>query len=157
MLGNKRPTHAPAPSAPVSKPVDTIDTLIGQKTMVKGDIEFSGGLRVDGQVKGNIIARDESNSTLVLSELSEIEGNISVPHVIVNGTVKGNIMSSGHIELQPKSRIIGDVHYKAVEMQLGATINGGLVCDTTKSDAPLKSVVDNAPEAIEKYSGKSVG
>ena len=94
MLGNKKPTRwSRTQSVPMSKPVDTIDTLIGQKTMVKGDIEFSGGLRVDGQVKGNIIARDESNSTLVLSELSEIEGNISVPHVIVNGTVKGNIMS----------------------------------------------------------------
>jgi len=157
MLGNKKPIGGPTPSAPVSKPVDTIDTLIGQKTMVKGDIEFSGGLRVDGRVKGNIIARDESNSTLVLSELSEVEGNISVPHVIVNGTVKGSIMSSGRIELQPKSRIIGDVHYKAVEMQLGATINGSLVCDTTKSDAPLKSVVDNASESIDKFSGKSAG
>ena len=157
MLGNKRPADGPASSAPVSKPVDTIDTLIGQKTMVKGDIEFSGGLRVDGKVKGNIIARDETNSTLVLSELSEVEGNISVPHVIVNGTVKGSIMSSGHIELQPKSRIIGDVHYKAVEMQLGATINGSLVCDTTKPDAPLKSVADSAAESIERIPGKSVG
>jgi cytoskeletal protein CcmA (bactofilin family) len=157
MLGNKRPTDGPAPSAPVSKPVDTIDTLIGQKTMVKGDIEFSGGLRVDGKVKGNIIARDETNSTLVLSELSEVEGNISVPHVIVNGTVRGSIMSSGHIELQPKSRIIGDVHYKAVEMQLGATINGSLVCDTTKTDAPLKSVADSAAESVEKIPGKSAG
>jgi len=153
MLGNKKPGDPSAPPAPVSKPVDTIDTLIGQKTLFKGDVEFSGGLRVDGQVKGNIIARDESNSTLVLSESSEVEGNVSVPHVIVNGTVKGSITSSGHIELQPKSRIIGDVHYKGVEMQLGATINGNLVCDTTKSDVPLKSVVDNPPESVEKIPG----
>ncbi len=143
MLGNKKPT---SPSAPVSKPVDTIDTLIGKKTVFKGDVEFSGGLRVDGQVKGNIIARDETNSTLVVSELSEIEGNIDVPHVIVNGTVKGNIKSTAHIELQPNSRIVGDVQYKGVEMQLGASINGNLVCDTSRSEAPAASAAESAPE-----------
>lgn len=139
MLGNKKaPPHLP--SGPAAKPVDTIDTLIGQQTLFKGDIEFSGGLRVDGQVKGNIIATDESNSTLVLSELSEVEGNVSVPHVIINGVVKGNIRSSGRIELQSKSRITGDVHYRAVEMELGATINGNLVCDSAEQEPPLKSV-----------------
>ena len=102
MLGNKRP-GGPAAPEPVSKPVDTIDTLIGQRTLFKGDVEFSGGLRVDGKVNGNIIARDENNSTLVLSEMSEVEGNISVPHIIVNGSVRGNIKSTAHIELQPNS------------------------------------------------------
>jgi len=132
MLGNKKAGVTPTAS-PVSKPVDTIDTLIGQKTLFKGDLEFAGGLRVDGHIKGNVTARDESNSTLVLSELSEVEGNISVPHVIVNGTVKGNIKSSGRVELQAKSKVIGDVHYTAVEMELGATINGNLVCDPGNS------------------------
>lgn len=148
MLGNKKPGGPSAPTAPVSKPVDTIDTLIGQKTVFKGDVEFSGGLRVDGKVNGNIIARDENNSTLVLSEMSEVEGNISVPHVIVNGTVRGNIKSSAHIELQPNSRIVGDVHYKGVEMQLGATINGNLVCDTSKMDIP-----DNKDTGAPQESG----
>lgn len=154
MLGNKK---APPPSAstappPASggKPVDTIDTLIGQKALFKGDLEFSGGLRVDGQIKGNITARDESNSTLVLSELSEVEGNVSVPHVIVNGSVKGNIISSGRVELQSKSRIVGDVHYKAVEMELGATINGSLVCDPGKAETPLKSVASASSDPGEK-------
>lgn len=150
MLGSKKPAPHHAPAAASTKPVDTIDTLIGQGTLFKGDIEFSGGLRVDGQVKGSITARDESNSTLVLSELSEVEGNVSVPHVIVNGTVKGNIKSSGHIELQANSKIVGDVHYTAVEMELGATINGNLVCEPARSEAPLKSV---AVEPVEKSAG----
>ena len=144
MLGNKRP-GGPAAPEPVSKPVDTIDTLIGQRTLFKGDVEFSGGLRVDGKVNGNIIARDENNSTLVLSEMSEVEGNISVPHIIVNGSVRGNIKSTAHIELQPNSRIVGDVHYKGVEMQLGATINGNLVCDTSKPEAPGGDADGSAP------------
>jgi len=148
MLGNKKPGGPAASSVPESRPVDTIDTLIGQKTVFKGDVEFSGGLRVDGKVNGNIISRDENNSTLVLSEMSEVEGNISVPHVIVNGTVRGNIKSTAHIELQPNSRIIGDVHYKGVEMQLGASINGNLVCDTSKPDDPAGSDAGNSPNPV---------
>jgi len=135
MLGSKK-TGAPASAAPPAgdgKPVDTIDTLVGQKAVFKGDLEFTGGLRVDGQVKGNVIAREESNSTVVVSENGEIEGNVSVPHVVVNGTINGNIKSGGRVELQSKSRIYGDVHYKAVEMELGASINGNLVCEPTSS------------------------
>lgn len=136
MLGSKKP-NAPAsptvsskpPAATEGKPVDTIDTLVGQKAVFKGDLEFNGGLRVDGQIKGNVIANDDSNSTVVVSESGEIEGNITVPHVIINGTINGNIKSGGRVELQAKSRINGDVHYKAVEMELGASINGNLVCE----------------------------
>jgi cytoskeletal protein CcmA (bactofilin family) len=133
MLGSKKPS-APASVAPPTgegKPVDTIDTLIGQKAVFKGDLEFSGGLRVDGHVKGNVIAREESNSTVVVSESGEVEGNITVPHVVVNGTINGNIKSGGRVELQSKAKINGDVHYKAVEMELGASINGNLVCQTS--------------------------
>lgn len=157
MLGNKKtpqpqspsaPAPSPAPSA-TAKPVDTIDTLIGQKALFKGDLEFSGGLRIDGRIKGNITARDES-STLVLSELSQVEGNILVPYVVVNGAVKGNIVSTAKVELQPKSRIVGDIHYAAVEMVLGATINGNLVCTPAKADAQLKSVASSLSQPVKK-------
>lgn len=149
MLGSKK-TSAPAsptPPAAEGKPVDTIDTLVGQKAVFKGDLEFNGGLRVDGQVKGNVIAKDDSNSTVVVSESGEIEGNINVPHVIINGTINGNIKSGGRVELQAKSRINGDVHYKAVEMELGASINGNLVCDPSggSSAASAGSSTGGAP------------
>ncbi|MDH3280176.1 MAG: polymer-forming cytoskeletal protein [Gammaproteobacteria bacterium] len=129
-----------AQRVPEGKPVDTIDTLVGQNSVFKGDLEFTGGLRVDGKIKGNVIATDDSSSTLVLSELGEIEGNVTVPHVIINGTIKGNISSGGRVELQAKAQIIGDVHYRAVEMELGATINGNLVCDPGTKAAHLAAV-----------------
>lgn len=149
MLGSKKPSapgSVPAPARNEGKPADTIDTLVGQKAVFKGDLEFTGGLRVDGQVKGNIIAKDESNSTVVLSESGEIEGNITVPHVIINGTINGNIKSSGRVELQTKAKINGDVHYKAVEMELGASINGNLVCDTASGGKTLGAADHNVPE-----------
>lgn len=132
----------------ISKPVETIDTLIGSGSILQGDLEFTGGLRVDGHIKGHVSAQDSNNGTLVLSESGIIEGDINVPHVVVNGTVKGNIVSNGHVELQSSAKISGDIHYKAVEMELGAVLNGSLVSDTTKP------VYDAAPVGGEKVEPK---
>lgn len=140
---SKKSTQLPS----TEKPVDTIDTLVGQKALLKGDLEFSGGLRVDGKVFGSISSTEGNSSTLVLSELGEIEGNVSVPHVVVNGVIKGNIKSTGRVELQAKAQVIGDVHYKAVEMELGATVNGNLVCEPDTATGTLKPVPGGVPEA----------
>lgn len=130
----------------VSKPVETIDTLIGSGSMLQGDLEFTGGLRVDGHIKGHVSAQDSNNGTLVLSESGVVEGDINVPHVVINGTVNGNIASSGHVELQSSAKITGDIHYKAVEMELGAVLNGNLVSDTS---APVYDVIAGGAEQSE--------
>ena len=117
----------------VSKATDAVDTLIGINTVIQGDLEFSGGLRIDGKITGNVKSVDGNNGTLVLSESATIEGNISVPHVIVNGGVNGNIIASERVELQHKAEVKGDVRYRAIEMALGAAVNGALVCDSTTS------------------------
>lgn len=109
------------------KPCNTIDTLIGARTELKGDIVFSGGLRIDGKLKGNITAKGDGNSTLVLSENAEVIGNVTVPYIISNGTIKGTVRAVERIELQPKAEIMGDVYYKVMEMALGAAVNGNLV------------------------------
>jgi len=127
----------------VSAPVETIDTLVGSGTMLKGDLEFTGGLRVDGHIKGHVSAQDSNKGTVVLSESGVIEGDINVPHIVVNGTVNGNIVSTGHVELQVKAKVTGDIHYKAVEMELGAVLNGSLVSDTA---APVYDVIAGGAE-----------
>ena len=130
----------------VSKPVETIDTLIGSGTVLQGDLEFTGGLRVDGHIKGHVSAQDSNKGTLVLSESGVIEGDVNVPHVVVNGTVNGNIASSAHVELQASAKVTGDIHYKAVEMELGAMLNGNLVSDTS---APVYDVIAGGAEKNE--------
>ena len=112
-----------------SKPQSTIDSLIGATTVIEGDVVFSGGLRIDGQVKGNVVASGDSgvtNSTLVVSESARIQGEIRAAHVVVNGVVEGPIFVSEFLELQPKARVAGDVHYKSLEIHLGATLDGKL-------------------------------
>ena len=130
----------------VSQPVETIDTLVGSGSILQGDLEFTGGLRIDGHIKGHISAQDTNKGTLVLSETGVVEGDINVPHVIINGTVKGNVVSTGHVELQANAKVTGDIHYKAVEMELGALLNGSLVSDTT---APVYDVISGGVEQNE--------
>lgn len=110
-----------------SKPQSRIDCLIGAGTNIDGNVAFSGGLRVDGQVRGNIVAEDGKPGTLVISEQARVEGEIRVPHIVVNGTVVGPVHSTEYVELQAKANVTGDVHYSSLEMQLGAVVEGRLV------------------------------
>lgn len=116
MFGNKR-----------SRPQSRLDSLIGAKTRVEGDIRFSGGLRVDGQVQGDVVATGDEPGTLVLSDQACIEGEIRVSHVVINGTVVGPVYAGEYLELQSKARVTGDIHYKTLEIQLGAVVEGRLV------------------------------
>ncbi len=104
-----------------------IDTLVGQQTVMHGDISFSGGLHVDGRVIGNVTAPDDSGSVLTLSENGSIEGEVRVPHIVLNGRIAGNVYACERVELAPKARVNGDVFYHLIEMAMGAEVNGSLV------------------------------
>lgn len=113
-----------------------VDTIIGQQTRIEGDVHFSGGLHVDGRIKGGVIAEAGSASVLTVSEHGSIEGDVRVPTVILNGTVTGNVHSDERIELAAKARVDGDVFYKLIEMAMGATVNGSLV-HRLEADTPV--------------------
>jgi cytoskeletal protein CcmA (bactofilin family) len=127
--------------AKASKPQNRIDCLIGSGTRVEGNVIFSGGLRIDGHVRGSIIAEEGKPGTLVVSERAHIEGEIRAPHVVINGAVCGPVYSSEYVELQAKANVTGDVYYNTLEMQVGAVVQGRLVHENSgKSDkvVPLK-------------------
>ena len=105
-------------------PQKRIDCLIGAGTVVRGDVIFTGGLRVDGQISGNVATANGEPGTLVLGEHARVDGKINVSHVVVNGTVHGPVIASGYLELQAKARIVGDVLYRRLEMHQGAVIKG---------------------------------
>ena len=109
-----------------STPQKRIDSLIGAGTVVNGNVAFTGGLRIDGQVHGNVVAANGEPSTLVISEQARVNGEIQVSHMVINGTVNGPVVANDYLELQPKARVIGDVTYKTLEMHLGAVIQGRL-------------------------------
>lgn len=124
------------------KTKSTIDSLIGISTTVEGNVLFKGGLRIDGNVKGNVIADAEQDSMLVISEHAKVEGEVRVAHLVVNGEIVGPVHSSELLELQPKARITGDVHYKALEMHGGALVSGKLTHDET-GEPVLKLAMSN--------------
>jgi cytoskeletal protein CcmA (bactofilin family) len=103
-----------------------IRTLIGEGTVITGELRFADGLRIDGEVVGDVVAAGEGYSILVISEKARVTGKVNAGHVIVNGTVIGPIHSSDLLELQPKAQITGDVRYEVLEMHQGATIDGEL-------------------------------
>jgi len=124
------------------KTKSTIDSLIGISTSVEGNVHFKGGLRIDGAVKGNVVADSSEPSILVISEHGRVEGEVRVAHLVVNGEILGPVFSSELLELQPRARITGDVNYKALEMHGGALVSGKLTHDQA-GEPVLKLALSN--------------
>lgn len=128
MLGRKK----------VGAPQNSIDSLIGAGTRVDGNVVFTGGLRVDGEVRGNISSENPLEGTLVISEKASVEGAISVGHAVINGTVIGSVFAGESLELLPSARVTGDVEYHQIEMQQGSVIQGRLVHQASAKTVELK-------------------
>ena len=127
MLGNRKKLKAPK-----------VDSIVGRHTELYGDIRFSGGLLVDGTVKGNVLSEEDSSSVLFLSEHGTIEGDVKVPNVVLNGVIIGDVHARQHIELAANARITGNVYYSLIEMAMGAEVNGNLVHGGDELEAPLQ-------------------
>ncbi len=130
-----------------------IDTLVGGNTKVSGDVEFNGGFHVDGYIKGNIQAEPDSDSVLSISEHGTVEGSVAVPHVILNGTVKGDVSARARVELGTTARVIGNVYYNLIEMAIGAEINGKLIHEPAGQPALVKSIEPPEDEPVQVQVG----
>lgn len=126
------------------KTKSTIDSLIGLSTKIEGDVYFKGGLRIDGHIKGKVVAEAGQASVLVISESAKVEGDVRGAHLVVNGEICGNVFSSELLELQPKARIKGDVDYKALEMHSGALVSGKLNHDQSVVEPILKIAMSSS-------------
>ena len=104
-----------------------IDTLLGKTANLKGDLEFSGGLHLDGRVLGNVRSTAEDGGALSVSESGLIEGNVEVTSIVMNGTVNGDMHARERLVLGGKARVNGNVHYGVIEMAPGAVITGKLI------------------------------
>jgi cytoskeletal protein CcmA (bactofilin family) len=116
-----------------------IDTLVGKAARVNGDVEFEGGLHLDGRVAGNVRAVGPPGASLSVSEHGSIEGSVEVPNVTLNGSVKGDIYATERVILGPRARVQGNVHYGVIEMTLGAEIKGKLVPLPSAAAAPIQA------------------
>jgi cytoskeletal protein CcmA (bactofilin family) len=121
-----------------------VRSLIDKGTQIRGDLKFTDGLRVDGNVVGSIRANEDTSSLIVIGETAVIEGDVFSDHVIINGKVVGHVHAFELLELQPKAQIEGDVSYKALEMHQGAAITGQLKPMNLGEKPALKLAANNA-------------
>lgn len=122
-----------------------IRSLIADGSHIQGDMRFTDGLRIDGSVHGDIRAHEDQPSILVISETAKVLGEIHADHVVINGSIKGPVYARLMLELQPKARIEGDIHYAALEMHQGAIVAGQLLPTALAEDKPaLKLAANNA-------------
>ena len=119
-----------------------IDTLIGPQVTIHGDLVFSGGLYVEGRIHGKIIAEEGAKAILTLAEQGRIEGEVQAPIVVINGELHGDVHASERVELAARARVLGNVHYKVVEMRAGATLTGRLIhVDAEAASQPVATLV----------------
>lgn len=120
-----------------------IKSLIAEGSKIEGNFDFTDGLRIDGTLIGNVSAKTDLASILVISESATVTGEIKADHIIINGMVNGPVYARVLLELQPKARIFGDVHYQALEMHQGATITGQLRPNTESEQKPTLKLASN--------------
>ena len=125
------------------RPAVNVDTLIGAQCTIEGEVRFSGGLHVEGTIKGTVAAEAGGDAVLMLSDKGCIEGEIRAPHVVINGQVRGDIIAAERVELASQARVEGNIHYKVLEMAAGAQVCGHLV----REDEPRKQLA--RPAEIE--------
>lgn len=130
-----------------------IETLIGTAMEIQGDLIFSGGLHVDGKIIGNVIAEEDSNSKLILSDQGQIVGEVRVPYVVLNGQVTGDVFASERVELSSHGQVKGNVYYNLLEMAMGAEVNGNLV--HVKDEKKLLEYQSHEKKVEEKPAEKS--
>ncbi|MBL4868669.1 MAG: polymer-forming cytoskeletal protein [Pseudomonadales bacterium] len=130
--------------------VEKIDTLIAANVTIEGNVRFSGGIQVDGEVIGNVIAEGDESSLVRITDKGRVKGEIRGPNVIINGHVIGDVYSTEHVELAAKAIVSGNVHYNLLEMVMGAEVNGSLmhVSDDKSGSKEKSPKVDKAGKPI---------
>ena len=125
------------------KPSSRVDILIGKTARIRGDIDFAGGLHLDGRVTGSVRAEGSAGSTLSVSETGSIEGPVQVPNVVLNGTIRGDIHALERVVLGATARVEGNVYYGSIESASGAEILGKLV---PANEPPSSEQAEAAPQ-----------
>ena len=103
-----------------------IDTLIDETMSIRGSMNFSGGIRLDGRLQGNLTLTDGAYGSLIMGPKSKISGDIKTDTAIIAGEVKGNIEVQEFLELHSTAIVNGDIIYGDIEIHAGATINGNI-------------------------------
>ena len=132
-------------------------TLVSRTTEIVGDIHFSGELIIEGRVKGNIYAEDDSEGLIRIVDKGAVEGEVCVPSIVINGLVQGDVRSTTHIELAAKAVVVGNVYYNLIEMVMGSEVNGNLLHISTAQKDSKRLGLDKKRLPLTKKSSEPSG
>ena len=151
MMGRKKQKPRRAPGQ--------YDTLISSRTSITGDVRFSGGLHVDGKIAGEVRAEDNADAVVRISEVGEVHGNITAPHVIINGKVHGDVYAGQHLELAENASVTGNVHYRVIQVAMGAQVNGQMLfqAEEIKEGSPASADEKQGSELVDKAGDRRKG
>ena len=127
-------------------------TLVAGGTSVVGDIHFAGNLEVEGHITGNIKADDGADARVRILPQGRVVGDITVPVVVINGRIEGNIYSNHQVELAAKAVVDGNLHYCLIEIEKGAQVNGNFVHQSQTDPESAAPSEENAPEVAAEVS-----
>lgn len=132
-----------------------VNTLVGDQTKIEGDLSFTGGLHIDGAVHGNIAVEtdDDERSAVTISQAGTVVGEVRVPNLILDGTITGDVFITERVELAEHAKINGNLHYRYLEMAMGATVNGQLV--HYAEDEPRRLAHDGKAKAPPARRGRA--
>ena len=123
--------------------VSRLSSLIAAGVEIAGDVIVTDGVRIDGQVVGNVLSRPDARGLLVLSEHGIVEGDVRVHDAVINGTIRGDLEVDNFIELQANARITGSIRYRTLQMACGARVDGTMGCLVEPKDAAGVSMPSN--------------
>lgn len=125
--------------------VTRLSSLVATNVEIRGDVVFSGGLRVDGRIEGNVLGSDGAHGLLVVSENGSVKGNVRIYDAVINGTIEGDIEVEHFLELQAGSRVTGNISYRQLQMDCGARVAGRLERLADASEGTATNVVEMKP------------
>jgi cytoskeletal protein CcmA (bactofilin family) len=119
--------------------VTRLSSLIAAGVEIAGDVVITDGLRIDGQVEGNVLSKQDARGLLVLSEKGCIVGGAKVYDAVINGTIRGDLEVEHFLELQSNARVTGNIRYRQLQMECGATVDGTLESVAGEAGAPVET------------------
>jgi cytoskeletal protein CcmA (bactofilin family) len=99
---------------------DVIENIIGRSCTIRGDLAADGAFRIDGTIEGSV----ESRASVVLGESGVIRGGVRGTDVVIAGTVQGDVICEGHLEILAKGTVEGDIAAKSMRIETGGVFRG---------------------------------
>ncbi|ORT98855.1 protein of unknown function DUF583 [Anaerovibrio sp. JC8] len=97
-----------------------IETIIGRNTVIKGEINGSSNLRIDGTVEGTVTV----SGSIIIGEDGRVKGDIAANELVVSGQVEGNATIDNGLSIYSTGQLVGDIKAGSLKIEEGGTFRG---------------------------------